>query len=251
MIDMHTHILPQLDDGAKDLETAVKLLEVERSQGVEKLVFTPHYYGRKNSPSQFLEKRNAAFERLRAKLPAGLTTRLGAEIHFTGVNKPDYDGLCSLALEGTKYLLLELPFTTAWTASLVESLGELISETGYTPIIAHVERYAEVQKNPALASVFANMGCLLQVNTQAFLDKKERKLAFALLKHGLVHCLGTDTHDLALRAPTYERAKACVEKAGFGSEWARVQEIMRRVWADERVFLPKEKRVRKFFGTYF
>lgn len=250
MIDMHTHILPHLDDGAKDTASALELLRLEVEQGVEEVVFTSHFYGKHRSPEQFLEKRNAAYARLKEHFPEGLKTRLGAEVHFTGRNMPENDALCKLAIEGTKYILIEFPFTTAWTGELLDRLNDFILETGYTPIIAHAERYSEIQKNPALISELVYMGCLIQVNVGSFLDKKERKLAFAILKHGFAHCLGTDAHDPISRKPKIIEAKLAVEKAGYLELWNRAEEIMQAVLKDEEVVPEMGTPIKKIFGFY-
>ena len=113
MIDIHTHILPHMDDGAKDSATALRMLDMSIAQGVETVVFSPHYYGKSRSPQKFLEARGAMYEHIRARIPEGIKTRLAAEVHFTGVNSIDEEEMCSLAIEGTEYLLVEFPFTTA------------------------------------------------------------------------------------------------------------------------------------------
>lgn len=251
MIDFHTHILPQIDDGAKNLDASLEMLAMQRSQGVEKVLLTPHYYGRQFGPKQFLEKRLEAFERLRPHIPEGIKTRLGAEVHFTGVNVPDYEELCSLAIEGTKYILIEFPFNNAWTGQMFEKLSDFIADTGYTPIIAHIERYQEIWRKPSLVKNLTDMGCLLQVNARAFTDKRDKKLAFALLKHGFVHCIGSDAHDATGRAPNMSETKSVFREAGLEVEWEHVQEMMRKVLADERVFVHTTRPIRKIFGMYF
>lgn len=252
MIDIHTHILPHFDDGAKDTEIAKEMLQAELAQGTKTLVFTSHYYGRKHSPARYVEQRNEIFERLKQHLPEGMEYRLGAEVHFTGINVPDYDELCKLAIDGTKYILVEFPFTSKWTWELLDKLADFIYDTGYTPIIAHVERYKEVMEKPSLATELVEMGCLLQVNAESFLDKGTKGLAFALLKHGYVHCIGSDTHDMEMRNPgVLQEAKAALEKEGFADEWARAQEIMSHVLADEKVAVPIGKPIKKFLGKYF
>ena len=250
MIDIHTHILPGLDDGAKTEEIALAILQEEISQGVSEIVFTPHYYGKRRSPEEFCEKCNAVLTDLKNNLPDGIQVRLGAEVHFTGLNMPAYDSLCKLAIEGTKYILLELPFMEAWSQSLLRGLEYFIEETGYTPIIAHVERYEEVLKKPMLASVLVDMGCLLQVNAQAFLERGEKKFAFALLKHGLVHCLGSDAHDLGGRSPKWIEAKHAVEKAGLGEAWQNCMDNTATVLADGVVERKYGKPIKKIFGIY-
>ncbi len=250
MIDVHTHVLPCIDDGAESIETALAMLDKEKEQGVDCVVFTPHYYGRKDSPAQFLAKRREAYESVKDKIPKDIRVLLGAEVHFTGINVPDYEALCSLAIEGTKYILMEFPFTTEWTRSLVDRLADFINDTGYTPIVAHVERYIEVAQNPALITRFVELGCLIQVNADSFCQRFTRNLAYALLKHGLVHCIGTDAHDMENRSPAYAKAKSAVEKAGYLAEWNRAQEIMSKVVRGEQVCVEYGKPIKKFFGKY-
>ncbi len=250
MIDVHTHVLPCFDDGAESIETAISMLEMEKEQGVDCVVFTPHYYGRKDSPSQFLAKRREAYDAIKDKIPDGLRVLLGAEVHFTGVNVPEHEELCSLSIEGTKYILVEFPFTTEWTRSLIDKLADFINDTGYTPIIAHAERYIEVLQNPALITQFVEMGCLIQVNASSFCQRFTKNLAYALLKHGLVHCIGTDAHDMENRSPEYVKAKQTVEKAGYSAEWKRAQEIMSRVVRGEQVCVEYGKPIKRFFGKY-
>lgn len=250
MIDIHTHILPSVDDGAKNVEISREMLQAERAQGVETVVITPHYYG-KFSPERFLERRSEAYEQIKDTVPEGLELRLGAEVHFTGLNMPEYDELCRLAIEGTHYILIEFPFQQKWNGMMLDKLSEFAYETGYTPIIAHVERYGEVRKNPAVLTRLAQMGCLIQVNTRSFLDKKEKGFAFTLVKHNLVHCIGSDAHDTDLRAPDMQQAKAAFVAAGYAEEWERIQLISKDILADKRVFVSIDKPVKKFFGRYF
>ncbi len=251
MVDIHTHILPHIDDGAKDTKTSVAMLNSLQQQGVNTVVLTPHYYGKRSSPTEFIKRRNTIFERLKEEIPQGMQVRLGAEVHFTGMNMAEYEELCALGIEGTKYILIEFPFTSKWNHDLMEKLFDFIRETEYTPIIAHVERYTEVQKNPRLTSELAYMGCLLQVNAPSFLDKRESKLAFALLKHGLVHCIGTDAHDMDRRSPKYAEAKQAVIEKGYGAEWLRAEEITKDVLSGTHVRVESGKPIKKFLGKYF
>ena len=250
MIDMHTHILPQIDDGAKDLETAEKLLLVEETQGVREIVFTPHYYGQKRSLQQFLEQRNESVQTLQACIPPTLKCRLGAEVHITGVNDPSDDKLCALAIEGTRYVLMELPFTGRWNKSLFTRIESFIADTGYFPIIAHAERYERFRKNPFILNELVKKGCLIQLNTHAFLRKSTQRFAYALLKRGLVHCLGTDTHDTDNRIPDYASAKAAVIDAGYEHEWNEIQTNMHRILSGE-ILRVRYTPLRKFLRWYF
>ena len=249
MIDFHTHILPHLDDGAKDTATSVKMLDAELAQGVNTVLCTPHYYG-KRSPEKFLSQRDSMYQRLQPRIPDGITVRLGAEVHFTGINVPDYEQLCKLSIEGTKYILLEFPFVEKWTNRLLPALADFVCDTGYIPVIAHVERYREILKKPAIVSQLIDMGCLIQVNARAFLEKRERKFAFALLKHGFVHCIGSDAHDLERRTVDLLGAKKVVEAAGYINAWERAQSIMQMILRDEEVRVSLGEPIKKSFGGY-
>lgn len=250
MIDIHTHILPYLDDGAQDKATSKILLQEERKQGVRCVVFTPHYYGRKYSPQTFLERRKASVAKIEDILPENMEIRLGAEVYFSGVNVPRYDELCSLAIEGTKCVLIELPFTMKWGKDLVDMVSDFAIETGYTPIIAHVERYDEVRKKPSIINDFIESGCLIQVNASSFSEKQNKSFAFALLRHGLVHCIGSDAHDDDLRKPCLAEAKAAFEKSGFLEEWEEIQTIMRKILSGEKIEAVSYAPIKKFFGFY-
>ena len=251
MIDIHTHVLPHIDDGAKNTEIARKMIEAALEQGTTQLVLTPHYYGKRRSPLQFIEKRAEVYAHLKPQIPEGIEVRLGAEVHFTGLNLPRFEDLCSLSIEGTECVLFEFPFTEKWHPLLLERLAEFITETDYLPIIAHVERYGEILKNPALVTQLINMGCLLQVNAQAFVDKRSSKLAKKLLEKGLVHCIGSDAHDLEMRSIDLLSARAVIEKAGLAAEWDRTQLIMQEVLSGKKLHFRTNVKIKKLFGFYF
>ena len=251
MIDLHSHILPGIDDGAKDSALSLQMLQKEVEEGVQTLVFTPHYYGKKRSPEQFIIRRNSAYEKIKESIPDVLNVRLGAEILFTGLNMADNDELSALAIDGTKYILFEFPLSEKWQPILWESLADFIQETDYTPIIAHVERYVETQKKPKLFERLVQMGCLLQVNTTSFLDKGSSSLAFALLKHGLVHCLGSDSHDVETRACDYGKARAQIYEKGYGEAFESIQSNMRSILAGESITPKAGTSLKKFFGIYY
>ena len=249
MIDIHTHILPNMDDGATSVEVSAELLQIEAEQGVREIVLSSHYYG-KNTAEEFIRLRQDALNKIQAVIPDGIKVRLGAEVLMTGINDPSDETLCALAIEGTKCVLLEFPFTLRWSPLLFERVSDFIAETGYTPIIAHTERYLEVMKNPSLVTQFVQMGCLIQLNSCAFIEKRTRRLALALVKHGLVHCLGTDAHDVENRAPDYVEAKKVLEEKGFAADFERIQENMRLILENEKIDIPEYRPLKKILGFY-
>lgn len=251
MIDMHTHVLPGVDDGAADGKISAEILRVLSRQGVDGVVFTPHYYGRKRSPKDFLEARAAAFSEIKDAIPENMDFRLGAEVRFTAEMPVSNEALCPLAIGDTRYILFEFPFFESWNSALFRRLQDFIFSTDYVPVIAHVERYAEIRRNPSLLSWLIDAGCLLQVNTGAFLDKSTKNFAFTLLRHGMIHCLGTDAHNATDRAPDYSEATAAILAAGDGARLRRIDENSRRILDDLSVKKENSKAVKKLFGRFY
>jgi protein-tyrosine phosphatase len=248
MIDFHTHILPRMDDGAKNVAVSAEMLKQEYEQGVKEILFTPHYYG-KQTAAQFLSMRAAAYEDVKPYLNQGVKARLGAEILITGVNDPTDDALCAMAIEGTKCVLFELPYGE-WNERLLDRISSFIADTGYSPVIAHVERYKEILNNPAIVTMFVNMGCYIQVNVEAFFNKYTKGFVSALLKHGLIHCLGSDAHNDSDRAPNLKKLQDEWVAKGKEAEWDELQWCMRTLLSGERLMKPYGK-VRKFAKWYF
>ena len=252
MTDLHTHILPCIDDGARTIEFAIQMLEKEIEQGVKTVVFTPHYYGQKHSPQQFLERREKSYEMLKnAVAGMDITVRLGAEVYISSQEIASSQDLEQLAIEGTNYILIELPLTSVWSKALFQRLAEFIEKIDKIPIVAHVERYAEIKKHPEYLNLLANMGCLLQMNTSAFIDERTRKFAFLLVDKGLSHCLATDCHDLIHRPCDYKTAKSIFEENGKGAEFDRLQENMSVILQGGIVKTLTPAPIKRFFGKYF
>ena len=250
MIDFHTHILPHIDDGANDTAMATAMLESEVKQGVTDVLLTPHYYGKKHGPERFVEKRDEIWSHLQPNIPVGLKVRLGAEVHFTGLEIIDYEALCELAIEGTKYILIEFPFLIKWPRGILDELAEFIYETGYTPIIAHIERYREVIKHPSYATKLVNMGCLLQINAGAFTIKREKNFVLTLLERDMVHCVGSDAHDMGIRKPNMLELKTAMEEAGYGERWTEIQDRMKAILRGEEVKAKPATPIKRFFGKF-
>ncbi len=249
MIDFHTHILPGIDDGAKDVSVSAAILETEKEQGVNEIVLTPHYYGKFYSPTDFVRRRAAAYEKLLAVAAGEFFFTLGAEIHFSDTLSVNAE--CrKLAIGDTRYALVELPFGEKWSGSLLTRLRYFMDETELTPVIAHICRYPQLRKNPEALLRLAEMGCLLQVNASAFCDKDSSGFAFAALKHNLVHCLGSDCHNVTNRAPDLKRAEEAIAQAGYADRLEEIGRIMKCVTEDRSVKCAAATPVKKFFNRY-
>lgn len=250
MIDFHTHVLPGIDDGAKDTDTAVAMLQESILQGVTTIVCTPHYYGKQRSPQSFIERRQAAYKRLQAKLPEGISLRLGAEVYFTEDVSVAYEDLALLAIEDTPYILLELPFTKQYRERLFEKIDEFMAETGLTPIIAHVDRYPAVLAKPSIATRLVEMGCLLQVNAEAFEAKGVKSFAACLLQKGMIHAIGSDMHNTEARPQCMKKYVAAIERLEMKPMAKKIADLSEGILRGDEIRV-SPKKVGKIFGKYF
>lgn len=210
MIDWHSHVLPQMDDGSKSLEESIELLTMLASQGADTVIATPHFYANDESVSKFLERRRASYEKLSEGLSSEMPrVLLGAEVsYYSGISH--LEGLSSLCIEGTKLLLLEMPFAK-WTDHTVREVIEIASRGDVTVVLAHIERYIGIVG----ASVFADLreyGVLMQVNASFFIRIGTKRRALKLLSSGLIQLIGSDTHNTSVRFPKLGLAYNIIEK---------------------------------------
>ena len=214
VIDFHTHILPGIDDGSQSLAESVELLRMEAQQGIEHLIATPHFYAHHQQLDQFLAKRQQAVEQLaqvRANEPGLPRITVGAEVYFfEGISQ--VSALRELAIEGTDYILIEMPLSD-WTQRNFEELESIYTNWGLTPIIAHVDRYISPFRTHRIPERLAELPVLVQANASFFIQKSTRRLALKLLRQDKIHLLGSDCHNLDLRPPVLGDALAIIRRA--------------------------------------
>ncbi len=217
MTDFHTHILPGMDDGSRDLRESLEMLRQEARQGVTAVALTPHFYASQNSPEEFLLRREQALAELESALEPGMPRLLpGAEVRY-------FEGICHaraldrLRIETTELLLLEMPMGP-WDQRMVGNVLELNRRDGMQVLLAHVERYPQVPE--AVWQTLQEEGVLMQANVSFFANWKTRHKALGLVRKGRVHLLGTDCHSMGRRPPDWEKLP---EKAkylqGAGAQW--------------------------------
>ncbi len=195
IIDIHTHILPGIDDGSKDVETSVKQLKIMADLGVTDVICTPHFIT--NFYENGLKKRIHAAEKLskaleKEKVP--IRIHLGSEVLLDSKSLENIK-LEKLNIQGTNYVLVESEMI-AFPADFTEILYYLV-KAGYTPILAHPERYNEVKKDPNIIENFLHRNVLIQINSRSLLGdygKEAENAAWHLLHNGWVHFLASDNH---------------------------------------------------------
>lgn len=210
MIDWHSHILPGLDDGSRDVAESISLINMQMAQGVDTVIATPHFYANDETVNSFLERRKKAFELLKPQLPEGSPKiKLGAEVrYYQGISR--MEDLSLLRIEDTKLLLLEMPITV-WTEYTVKELIELSGKSNMRIILAHIERYLRLQKRSVWERLYDN-GILMQMNTSFVMSLRSKRKAISLLKEGIVQLLGSDCHDTVLRPPQFTKAFEIIQK---------------------------------------
>ncbi|MBQ7769456.1 MAG: capsular biosynthesis protein [Oscillospiraceae bacterium] len=192
--DLHTHILPGVDDGAKNMEKALEMLRMQKACGVDRVALTPHFYPLREEFQAFLEKRQLAYEALlpnwdRETMPE---LRLAAEVHYSPTLS-ELD-MRRLTIGESNYLLLELS-NTSFPAH-IESILKAIQQQGIVPILAHVERCEYFMEEPDRLVQLVKLGAMAQVSTKAMVEKKRRKFVQVCLQKSVAQIVASDIHDL-------------------------------------------------------
>jgi len=202
MIDLHSHILPGLDDGAEAIESSLEMARAALADGIETMAATPHVRDDYPTSADAMER---ALAEVRASLAAeGVPLELlsGGEIALDYLPSLDDDALRRFGLGGNpRYLLIETPYI-GWPLGIEDTLFKLRLR-GFEIVLAHPERNADVQEGPGKLESLVEAGILIQV-TGASLDgrlgPRARTTAEQLLKLGHVHMLASDAHEPDLRA---------------------------------------------------
>lgn len=215
MTDIHSHILPEIDDGAKSLEIALELLKSHKKQGCSAVIATPHFYPQTMSLEDFEAVRKEKADMLfNAVKNAGLPEIvLGCELHyFFGFDSCDcLDKFC---LGNSKYILLELAFTGSIGRITLESI-KAVKKRGYIPIIAHIERYRWFRGFRNLKKLIEDGYALAQVNASSLLEKRIWRTVIKLIDNGYVSFVASDAHSLEHRPVMLKEAYGFIgEKLG-------------------------------------
>ena len=211
MIDFHTHILPEIDDGSQSTKESIQLIKQLTEQSVKTVVATPHFHPSTEHLNVFLRRRNDAFERLIHRLPPNAPKiLLGAEVEYCDDICYDTEGLKALCTEGTDLLLIEMP-KGKWSEKMINDLIELASSNEFTVILAHIERYISKQSGKTIKRL-KDSGILMQANATFFTSLFTRRRAISLLKHNTINLIGSDCHGINRRPPYIKKAYGIIEK---------------------------------------
>lgn len=211
-MDIHTHILPGIDDGARDMGETMDMIELAYKEGIRIIMATPHY-GAWN-PDYDKAKAVAACRRVRELIKtrySDMNIYIGNEIYYNPGIVEDLKSGKALTLGGTSYALVEFAVDESYKI-ISSGLRSFIME-GYRPIIAHIERYRCLQNDIDRVKELVEMGAYVQVNARSFLSERfdkraARRVAWCteLLQNDLVHFIASDCHSCGKRSPIMETA---------------------------------------------
>ena len=203
MIDIHSHILPGIDDGPKDMEMSIKMLKLAEEKGTKTMIATPHYI--KSIYENHYDEVFALHQELKlAALAAGIKVEilLGQEVMLDKYSLELCKEKKLRGINGTSYLLIEFPMD-----KLPKDALDLIYELrllDIKPIIAHPERYEYIYEEPVMMNDFIEEGCVFQINTgslQGLFGKKVQNCAKLLVREGLANFIASDAHSINRRCP--------------------------------------------------
>lgn len=214
LIDIHSHILPGLDDGAGSMEETLEMLLQAEKEGIGIIIATPHYkpMGRSAGKEKTLEVLEEVREAVRK---AGLSVRLeaGNELYYSSETLEALKAGKVLTLAGSSYVLTE--FSPEEDFDYIRNGIYSLLTGGYRPIVAHAERYRHVFTGKGRAEELVKMGAYLQVNTAGVTGRSgrhEKVRSRELLKQGLVQFVATDAHDRKNRIPLMKECALLIGK---------------------------------------
>ena len=237
MIDFHSHILPEIDDGSSSINESLELLSLTKQQGISHMVATPHFYASDTNPERFLFARNRSYEKLsEAVINRSLPKIIpGAEVsYFEGIS--DCDELKSLKISGTNLIMVEMPMCR-WSGRMLSELSAIHEKSGLIPLIAHIDRYIKLLHDKKIINKLSGLPVLIQANASFFIDKRTSRLALSLLSKNKIHLLGSDCHNTVTRRPNLGEAYKIIEGKLGTDALLRINENERLVFSQSNSVL--------------
>ncbi len=215
VIDFHSHILPGIDDGARNLDVSLAMLEKIREQKIDYMAATPHFYASQDQIEKFLDNRERAWDAFwnviqQKNIKDRPKFLLGSEVaFFDGISRADE--IDRLTLGNTGILLLEMPFEP-WTDRNIKEVRYLIEERKLRILLAHLERFVWIPGNKKAVQKILELPVYVQINAECFLDWRHRRAIIKMFRDGVAHVLGSDCHGIHRRVPNLSEGRAVLEK---------------------------------------
>lgn len=254
MIDIHSHILPGIDDGAQTMNESIEMAKVAVNEGITTIIATPHHKNNQfnNLKSSILTKVNELNTILKQEnIP--LSVLPGQEVRIYGEVIEDYNKEEILTLNHTKYLFIEFPSSSV--PRYAERLLYELQTEGIIPVIVHPERNKELQEKPDLLYQFVQNGSLTQVTASSvvgYFGKNVKKFSEQLIRHNLTHFVASDAHNIHNRNFKIVEALDMI-KENFGLEYIYLfKENAELLIEDKNIIkeIPERIQRKKFWGIF-
>ena len=239
MIDLHCHILPGVDDGARTMEESIAMARMAVESGTRTIVATPHMlHPQFHVPGDLARRKVEQVRTALVEASVDIEIVLGGEIHYSAEVEEKLDSGELIPLCSTRrYILFELP--SSHVPSAFRDLVWRLQMKGIFPVLAHPERNADFERRPDAIHEVRAAGVPIQVTAMSLTGKfgrKARKVAKRWIKEGVVDLVASDGHGCARRPPVMDEAARVVRKLGGASmeEWV-TYEVPRRILAGEPV----------------
>lgn len=242
--DIHTHILPFIDDGSKSLDMSYEMLKQMEADQITTVIATPHFNFMKDNLETFLNQRESSLKKVKEMTKINnlnIKVLKGTELLF-GPGITDLD-LNDHTLGDTDYILIE--FSTKKKSSNVLSSLENILAQGFIPILAHMERYSFLLEDGDLMIQLIQMGVLFQVNAETII--KDPKLSQKLFKKNLIHFIASDTHNTGKRNSNMKTALNLLSE----TQKSLIRHNTQQLINNELIEVLKPKKLNKLFNKYF
>lgn len=214
MIDIHSHILPAVDDGSVSMEQTRNMLHIAFKEGIKTIIATPHYgTGCVNPSKTELEEKLVKVRREASKINKDFHIELGNEIFYSEDIIEDLRKNKALTLAGTRYVLVE--FETEVTYQTLKTGLHRLLIYGYRPILAHMERYVCLYHNYEGILDLIRLGVYMQMNASSIAGSdKGKKIKFCrqLLGYEMIHMIATDSHSDYVRVPAIKEGYSYIKR---------------------------------------
>jgi len=219
MIDMHSHVLPGIDDGPATGQGSLALLAAAQAAGITTMVATPHVSGRYRNDATTIADAAARLEDERGATSPAVELALGAELAVTRIAELDPEELPALCLGDGPWLLVEPPFSDV-AAGIDATIAE-VHRLGYRVLLAHPERCAAFHRDPRQLETLIDGGVLTSLTAGSLVGRfgsRPRRLALDMLEAGMAHNVASDAHDAVERPPSIAAELSAVGYGGL-EEW--------------------------------
>ena len=218
--DVHTHILPGVDDGSPDFSKSLDMIRMAYLNGTRRIILTPHHRGHYRTDPDRLHEIYEELSGKSAALFPDMKLYLGSEIFYEPDVPDKLEAGSVLTINGSKYALIEFQPVTP-CSQMIRAVSE-VACAGFIPVVAHIERYNNARSHPELVDDLLDMGAIIQMNADSIMGKHGFQIRFfchRMLKAGKVHIIGSDCHNTDHRTPLLRDCFLRIHRK-YGAEYA-------------------------------